>query len=84
MEFHLGLDCFPKYLLGVLFGGSDLQRVNETKKYYISFSKDRLIVLANSADPDEMPHVPKYPFKGVLVFKGLMKPKNIFLSLKID
>ena len=36
VAFHQGLDCLLKYL----FGGSGLQRVNETKKYYISFSED--------------------------------------------
>ena len=50
------------------------------------------IVLANSADPDEMPHyaafhlgllcLPKYPFLGFLVFKGLKLCNNFFVLFK--
>ena len=49
------------------------------KKYFLSFSED-LFVLANSADPDEMPHyaafhlglhcLSKYPFLGFWSSKG--------------
>ena len=75
MEFSIKFDTVKSGWSIVSNEGSQFKQV----KYYISFSEDRF-VLANSADPDEMPHhaafhlglhcLPKYPFRCLWFSKG--------------
>ena len=71
MEFSIKLHLIKSgWSIAYIEGSHDII----SQKYCISFSKPSLSDLANSADPDEMPHyaafhlglhrLSKYPFKG--------------------
>ena len=90
MEFSIKSDTAKSGWSIVLIGGSQFIQI----KYHISFSEYRpRFVLANSADPDEMPHhaafhlglhcLLKYPLRDLCPSKGLATKSLPFrMSLK--